>query len=591
MGANIPLPALSVHMQQPPDPLEQYSRIMQIRRFGQESQMQDMQLQQAKQQQTDSQALTKAVNEANGDPDKASQLALKYGASATGVAKYQDSIQQMRERATQNDKGTLEVLDKQHENLRGALQPLVDLAKKTPQAQPQANAQPSAQGSMAMLAQMAQGGGQSSGETINGIQPGAQPGAQPQQADPLAQKKQAIWTQQRNIVMQNPKAYGITDPSHVPPEQYPGDDWVMGTNASLATGHNLVTEAAAKMRGSPESQSYRDLIESGMSPEDALRKVKEIGADVKPDTAAQAKQNFQSAIGKVVQENGNTLPEGSLTNPRKLQFFIQQSKSLTPQEKQGALSYMAANPTPASQALNVVLRGQSYGTTRQYSVLDTQNGNRPIYVSADELNDDRASGRNRYVASGPGTQALNKENLMEDIRGGIQQVRSALNDKDMPEFTAGQRTKLAIAMRERDPRSAVSSLITSGALGQLDPKQEDYLIAHSILAEQAMAMRTVLGAGQGSQDLRAAITNTFPGPTTPSKAYGLKQLDAFEQTINRLERGIPNVPLKSMGNGNNAAPAPQGMINVQIPGHPPGQIPASSRQRFLQENPGAQVLP
>jgi hypothetical protein len=271
----------------------------------------------------------------------------------------------------------------------------------------------------------------------------------------------------------------------------------------------------------------------------------------KPDTATQNKQRFQGTIGKVTREAGNKLDPGIITDPRKTAAAISSSKTLTPEEKQFALSYLTANPTPASQALNVVLRGGSYGATRQYSVLDTKNGNRPVYVSADELNRSNNEEPGRYLASGPGTTALNKENLMEDIRGGVQQVRDALNNPKMPEFTAGQRIKIAVAMRERDSHSAVESLITSGTLGSLDPTQEDYLIAHSILAEQAMAMRTVLGAGQGSQDLRSAITATFPGPTTPSKAYGLKQLDAFENTINRLERGIPNVPLKPLAGGNN----------------------------------------
>jgi hypothetical protein len=141
-------------------------------------------------------------------------------------------------------------------------------------------------------------------------------------------------------------------------------------------------------------------------------------------------------------------------------------------------------------------------------------------------------------------------------------------------------------MRDRNPSSAIQSLIGAGTLGTMAPEQEDYLINHSILLENAMAMRSVLGAGQGSQDLRTAISNTIPGPTTPSKAYGLKQLDALEKTIDRLERGVPSVPLKPLAGGS----APAGMITVQIPGNPPGHIPASARKQFLQDNPGAQVI-
>lgn len=38
------------------------------------------------------------------------------------------------------------------------------------------------------------------------------------------------------------------------------------------------------------------------------------------------------------------------------------------------------------------------------------------------------------------------------------------------------------------------------------------------------------------------------------------------------------------------ASAGGGMITVQIPGHPPGHIPAAAKAKFLQENPNAQVL-
>jgi hypothetical protein len=353
-------------------------------------------------------------------------------------------------------------------------------------------------------------------------------------------------------------------------------------------------EQRATAPTTPEGQVMAYLVKKGKTPAEAYGQIKSMQQENKPDTAAQNKQQFQGIIAKLSKEGGNALDPSALTDPRKLATSIQRSTSLTPDEKNAAQSYLAANTTPAMQIMLGQERGASYGQTRQYSVLDTKNGNRPGYVSADELNRANKEEPGRYLASGPGVQALNKENLMEDIRGGIQQVRSALENPNMPDFTAKQKVKIAVAMRERDPRSAVSSLITGGDIGTMTPEQEDYLIAHSILAEQAMAMRTVLGAGQGSQDLRSAITATFPGPTTPTKAYGIKQLDAFEKTVDRLERGIPNVPLKDIRNGggnNNPTPAPQGMINVQIPGHPPGHIPASAKKQFLQDNPGAQVLP
>ena len=69
-----------------------------------------------------------------------------------------------------------------------------------------------------------------------------------------------------------------------------------------------------------------------------------------------------------------------------------------------------------------------------------------------------------------------------------------------------------------------------------------------------MAMRSVLGAGQGSEELRQAIMNTIPNVLTPNRKYAMNQLQLFENTLNRLMRGVPQVPLRG---GNNAQPQTQ----------------------------------
>jgi len=63
----------------------------------------------------------------------------------------------------------------------------------------------------------------------------------------------------------------------------------------------------------------------------------------------------------------------------------------------------------------------------------------------------------------------------------------------------------------------------------------------NFLTENAMAMRSVLGAGQGSEDLRNAIIRTLPGVMSPDKKYAQKQLDLFEKTLDRLKKGVPQM--------------------------------------------------
>ena len=49
---------------------------------------------------------------------------------------------------------------------------------------------------------------------------------------------------------------------------------------------------------------------------------------------------------------------------------------------------------------------------------------------------------------------------------------------------------------------------------------------------------------------------TIPGPATPNKAYASKQLDTFEKVLNRLERGVPKVPLRTDTGQTSTSPSP-----------------------------------
>jgi len=198
-----------------------------------------------------------------------------------------------------------------------------------------------------------------------------------------------------------------------------------------------------------------------------------------------------------------------------------------------------------------VVRMETMGGLREMPVLDTKNGNTPMFLSAADINEANRKEPGRYMPPGVGAPALTKTALIEDIRGNVQQVRESLNA--MPELSGGDRAKIAIAMRSRDPKSAISALISSAAIPD-DPHLQDYLINLTNLHENAMAMRSVLGAGQGSEDLRSAILAVVPGPQTPNKKFALKQLDTFEKTLDRLSKGIPQVKLsgQQQQNGGNS---------------------------------------
>lgn len=235
-------------------------------------------------------------------------------------------------------------------------------------------------------------------------------------------------------------------------------------------------------------------------------------------------------------------PTGVENDNRYLDILSRQAQGQPISAADAAFAKSYAKMKTLGATAGATIRVEGMNQSRQYPVIDTQNNNQLVMVNASDLN----ANPGRYAPAGQGAQALSKTALIEDIRGNVQAVRQSL--QNMPEFSPTMRAQIAVALKSRDPRSAISSLVGSEAAKTMTPQQQDYLINTALLTENAMAMRSVLGAGQGSEDLRSAITATIPGPTTPTKGYASKQLDAFEQVLDRLERGVPNVPLAN-GNG------------------------------------------
>jgi hypothetical protein len=243
---------------------------------------------------------------------------------------------------------------------------------------------------------------------------------------------------------------------------------------------------------------------------------------------------YDTATGQAIdQTTGKRFNAGDPSNPPEVNAMIGGARQI--QAKKEAL-----------QQRLVAMRGSIYNATKPMIVLDSNNGNAPTVTTFADMQKQPG----RYVPAGEADKAIAKENLMQDIAGTSQATRGAINNlkQDFPE---SMKVKIAAAMRADDPHASLDQLIASNALGSLTPDQQDFLVATRQLAENAMAMRSILGAGQGSDDVRHAITATLPSLLSPDRAFALKQLNAFDATINRLHRGVPNVKL------NDTAMAPQ----------------------------------
>ena len=189
-------------------------------------------------------------------------------------------------------------------------------------------------------------------------------------------------------------------------------------------------------------------------------------------------------------------------------------------------------------------RGAAYQRNRMYNVLDTSQGNRPIMASGADIQDNPG----RFLSGPQGTQAVSKEALVQDIKATIGNVGESLTGMQKAGEGFDSPTRAALAASLADPSGSAGQFFQSVPRGVLlSPQQQQYVIDIFQLRENAMAMRTLLGGGQGSDELRRAIIATLPGAATPSADYAKMQLDRLNQTVDRLERGVPEVPLRNRG--------------------------------------------
>jgi hypothetical protein len=195
------------------------------------------------------------------------------------------------------------------------------------------------------------------------------------------------------------------------------------------------------------------------------------------------------------------------------------------------------NPTEVGKS-----RAEGYGNIRQVTVLDTKNDNQMITMTANDFAASNKEEPGRFVDAAKAKNALTQTALLQDIHGAIKNSKGSV-DRLKNEFDEVSRLQLYKAVNSANPTGALSNLI-GGQFGKsLTTDQIDYLTDLNQLIENAMAMRSVLGAGQGSDQLRDAIKATVPNKGTFSKEYAQAQLIKFEQQVNRLERGVPGVKL------------------------------------------------
>ena len=148
---------------------------------------------------------------------------------------------------------------------------------------------------------------------------------------------------------------------------------------------------------------------------------------------------------------------------------------------------------------------------------------------------------NGYVPSSPAFNAMSKQAQFQEMNNASGKLRSAIQALEPGDaFSPDQVAKLNLAAKSPDG-GVFTAIVSNLASSTTNERQQDYLIWLQQMGERILSLRNVAGMGQGAQDLRSAIQATLPNISSGTKEFALRRLDAVDNQINLLQKGIPKV--------------------------------------------------
>ena len=217
-------------------------------------------------------------------------------------------------------------------------------------------------------------------------------------------------------------------------------------------------------------------------------------------------------------------------------------------------------------AVTGAARAKAFGEYRPVQAINPATGNVEFMFAKDAIGGGAAP-------AGEGAKLMSKQQQFKEIHVATDYLESAIKKLDRP-FDAAQIAKLTLALQTQDEGVARTELQTLAGSQELTPAQQDFVVWTAQINERAMSLRNIAGMGQGAQDLRGAIRSSMPGVRRGSTQMALKQLGAFRNQVNILEKGIPGVKGK--------AETPADTVNVISPDGTPGTIPRANLAKALQ---------
>lgn len=483
--SSIPLPALQVKPPEQSNLLEQYRAMQQIKSGQQQQQIQQLAIQKAQQQQKDSLTVRDSFSKNKGDIDKTLQeVAGKVGADTyTALQQHAVDVKQKMSTLTADQ---LKNIATQNDNARGLIQPVIDAP---------------------------------------------------------AEKQAEMYAQSRAAALQNPQAYGITDPSQIP-EQFPGAD-ALKQQIAIHQGGKQQAEQAFKER----EVSAQEMTAQGRKAQGDAALAK--SAPLNVPTIQMMNKQLQNRYQ--VLNPGQQLPqEYTVPTGANRQNFEDISSSLEKLE--------TAASARANRAQTQATQGGARADARADKSYQFNSGQlEKVAAPVDQAIGRMSRLQDALAQNTPQADALIAPELLSVMAGGA---------------GSGLRMNEAEIARIVGGRSKWETLKSSINQWNTDPSK-----ATTITDEQRSEIRSLVSeVDKKLKAKQSALDEARQGLINSDDPTEHKKLVVNARTkMTQIDQG-----------GNQEAPV--GMIKVQIPGHPPGTIPAGARAQFLKDHPDAQVF-
>jgi hypothetical protein len=221
----------------------------------------------------------------------------------------------------------------------------------------------------------------------------------------------------------------------------------------------------------------------------------------------------------------------------------------------------------AQEIVNFTTAGQGVRITgienlRQDNYLDTSvPGGNVATMTAGEFAAANKATPGRFVKyNGTVANVLKAQSFISDIRDGMKQMQAAVDD---PNFKLSSGARALMSVANKNPQTAVSTVMSGLAAQNLSEPEQNYLIAHASLLERSMSLRSLQGQGAGSDQQRAAIAGLVPGLATADKNMAGKLLKTLSNNVDNVEKAFPKI---GSGGGSGGISGPPAGATMRVPG-------------------------